>query len=88
MSLRRVVSYVHPVNAPMAPPSAAASKTQRFRRWGEHGMCIETRTEVKDVPIGFASLTLMVDINQFLSFFGRKTFETFDIFSTFHCFCD
>ena len=51
MSLRRVVSYVHPVNAPMAPPSAAASKTQRFRRWGEHGMCIETRTEVKDVPM-------------------------------------
>ena len=51
MSLCRIVSYVHPVNAPMAPPSAAASKTQTFRRWGEHGMCIETRTEVKDVPM-------------------------------------
>ena len=51
ISLLRIVSYVHPVNAPMAPPSAAASKTQTFRRWGEHGMCIETRTEVKDVPM-------------------------------------
>ena len=51
MSLCRLVTYVHPVNAPMAPPSAAASKTQTFRRWGEHGMCIETRTEVKDVPM-------------------------------------
>ena len=51
LSIERVVSYVHPVNAPMAPPSAAASKTQTFRRWGEHGMCIETRTEVKDVPM-------------------------------------
>jgi hypothetical protein len=51
ISLSRVVSYVHPVNAPMAPPSAAASKTQNFHRWGEHGMCIETRTEVKDVPM-------------------------------------
>mmetsp|Transcript_6171 Transcript_6171/g.13566 ORF Transcript_6171/g.13566 Transcript_6171/m.13566 type:complete len:784 (-) Transcript_6171:863-3214(-) len=51
VSLCRKVSYVHPVNAPMAPPSAAASKQQRFRRFGSHGMSIETRTEVKDIPM-------------------------------------
>lgn len=50
-SLTRTVKYVHPVNAPMAPPSAAATKEQCYRRFGDHGMVLETQTVVNDVPM-------------------------------------
>lgn len=47
----RVVSYIHPVNAPLAPPQAGARKEQSYYRCGEHGLVIETHTHVDDVPM-------------------------------------
>ncbi|GKY91013.1 hypothetical protein MPSEU_000074100 [Mayamaea pseudoterrestris] len=47
----RTISYIHPVNAPMAPPQAAARKDQSLRRYGKHGLVLETKTIVKDVPM-------------------------------------
>jgi hypothetical protein len=47
----RSFEYNHPVNAPLAPPMARAKKEQRFRRFAEHGMVIETDTFVEDVPM-------------------------------------
>jgi len=49
-SKTRVIEYTHPVNAPMAPPMARAKKEQTCRRFGDHGLAIETRTYVSDVP--------------------------------------
>jgi len=45
----RTISYTHPINTPMAPPSAQAKKTQTLRRYGEHGLCLNTRTDVTGV---------------------------------------
>jgi hypothetical protein len=47
----RTVHYMHPVNVPMAPPKAGARKEQTYCRFGEHGLVIETRTYVADVPM-------------------------------------
>lgn len=47
----RVVEYTHPVNVPMAPPSARAQRKQTFQRYGDHGFCIETECYVEDVPM-------------------------------------
>jgi hypothetical protein len=47
----RVIHYKHPVNAPLAPPVAGARKEQAFRRYGDYGLCLETRTIVDDVPM-------------------------------------
>lgn len=47
----RVLHYKHPVNAPLAPPMAGARKEQSFRRYGDFGLCIETKTFVDDVPM-------------------------------------
>ena len=47
----RTIEYVHPVNAPMAPPTAKARKEQKLRKYGNHGLIIETETYVKDVPM-------------------------------------
>lgn len=47
----RIVHYKHPVNAPLAPPLAGARKEQCFRRFGDHGLCLETKTIVDDVPM-------------------------------------
>ena len=51
LALVREVTYIHPINAPMAPPTAAACKEQTLRRWGDHALCVTTRTIVKDVPV-------------------------------------
>ncbi|KAL7576213.1 hypothetical protein ACA910_013696 [Epithemia clementina (nom. ined.)] len=48
---RRVIHYKHPVNAPLAPPQAGARKEQTLKRYGDHGLCLETRTIVADVPM-------------------------------------
>lgn len=47
----RVIHYKHPVNAPLAPPLAGARKEQAFRRYGDLGLCLETKTIVDDVPM-------------------------------------
>jgi len=47
----RIIEYNHPVNAPLAPPMARARKEQRYRRYGENGLSIETDTYVEDVPM-------------------------------------
>jgi len=47
----RIIHYKHPVNAPLAPPMAGARKEQSYRRYGDHGLCIETKTIVDDVPM-------------------------------------
>jgi hypothetical protein len=47
----RVINYSHPVNAPLAPPKAGARKEQRFRRFDEFGMIVQTKTFVDDVPM-------------------------------------
>ena len=48
---KRMMHYKHPVNAPLAPPMAGARKEQSFRRYDDHGMCLETKTFVDDVPM-------------------------------------
>ena len=47
----RNIEYTHPVNAPMAPPMARARKEQAYRQYGEHGLVLETKTFVSDVPM-------------------------------------
>ena len=47
----RTIEYSHPVNAPLAPPMARARKEQRYRRYGDVGLSIETDTYVEDVPM-------------------------------------
>jgi VAD1 Analog of StAR-related lipid transfer domain len=47
----RVVRYIHPVNAPMAPPEAKARKEQTYQRLGDFGFIVETKTFVDDVPL-------------------------------------
>lgn len=51
VNLTRVINYTHPVNAPMAPPTANARKEQVYRRYGEYGLIIFTKTFVDDVPL-------------------------------------
>lgn len=51
MTKQRDINYMHPVNAPMAPPIAAAWKEQRLRIFPEFGLIIDTKTFVKDVPM-------------------------------------
>ncbi|CAB9513991.1 GRAM domain containing [Seminavis robusta] len=47
----RVVRYIHPISAPMAPPEAKARKEQTYQRFGNHGFIVETKTFVDDVPM-------------------------------------
>lgn len=47
----RTIEYTHPVNAPMAPPMARARKEQTIKVFGNHGLVLETRTYVSDVPM-------------------------------------
>jgi hypothetical protein len=47
----RVIEYTHPINAPMAPPTARARKEQIYRKYGDHGLALETKTFVADVPL-------------------------------------
>ena len=48
---KRTIEYSHPINAPLAPPEARARKEQRYRRFGEFGISLETDTFVDDVPM-------------------------------------
>lgn len=48
---KRVIRYVHPINAPMAPPEAKARKEQTYQRFGDHGFTVETKTFVVGVPM-------------------------------------
>jgi hypothetical protein len=51
-ALARTIEYTHPVNAPMAPPTAGARKEQVLKDYGnENGLVIETKTVVSDVPM-------------------------------------
>jgi hypothetical protein len=47
----RTIEYTHPVDAPMAPPMAKARKEQSYRKYGDHGLVLETKTYVSDVPM-------------------------------------
>jgi hypothetical protein len=47
----RIINYTHPMNIPLAPPQADASKEQKCMRYGNYGMMIETKTIVRDVPM-------------------------------------
>jgi hypothetical protein len=46
----RTISYTHPVSNPLAPPRAQALKRQRLKRYGSHGMLLESETQVMGVP--------------------------------------
>lgn len=47
----RSIQYTHPVNAPMAPPTAKAFKQQVLHKFGTVGMCLDTCTVVQEVPM-------------------------------------
>jgi hypothetical protein len=49
--ITRTIHYIHPVNAPMAPPTAKAFKTQYLHKFGDIGLCLESSTIVEDVPM-------------------------------------
>jgi len=49
--LNRDIHYIHPINAPMAPPTAKARKEQRLHKFGNFGLCMETCTFVENVPM-------------------------------------
>ena len=51
-TLYRTLSFTHPVNAPIGPPTTRAHKRQRLMRFGEAGFVIDTSTELCDVPNG------------------------------------
>ena len=46
---RRQITYLHPVQNPMAPPMARSTKQQRIQRFGPNRLLIETVTTVQDV---------------------------------------
>lgn len=50
---KRFVNYNHPISIPLAiaPPTGAATKTQRMQRFGDHGVCVETETWINDIPL-------------------------------------
>lgn len=48
---KRTIQYVHPIKVPLAPSKARARKEQRYRRYGHHGFCWETRTYTEGVPV-------------------------------------
>jgi VAD1 Analog of StAR-related lipid transfer domain len=48
---KRVIRFIHPVNAPMAPPEAQARKEQTYQRFGDNGFIVETKTIVVGVPM-------------------------------------
>jgi hypothetical protein len=50
-AMKRSIEYTHPVDVPMAPPTARARKEQTYRRYGDRGLILETKTFVSDVPM-------------------------------------
>jgi hypothetical protein len=51
LAMKRSIEYTHPVDVPMAPPTARARKEQTYRRYGDRGLIFETKTYVSDVPM-------------------------------------
>jgi hypothetical protein len=51
LSSSRIISYIHPVNSPMAPPTAKARKQQTIHKFGPAGICVESCTVVEEVPM-------------------------------------
>jgi monomeric isocitrate dehydrogenase len=56
--LKRTVYYTHPVNVPMAPPTASTRREQSLKQYYNtnnkkklHGICIESKTYVDNVPM-------------------------------------
>ena len=49
--MSRKIHYTHPITVPMAPPMARALKKQLLYKFGNVGLCLETCTEVEDVPM-------------------------------------
>lgn len=49
--IQRQIIYNHPLHVPMGPPHGQAEKTQTLYRFGNHGICVLTRTVTKDVPM-------------------------------------
>lgn len=47
---KRTILYSHPIRLPGAPSNGAATKTQVMRRFGGHGLCIDTETRITNVP--------------------------------------
>jgi hypothetical protein len=81
-SYSRVIHYTHPVNAPLAPPKAGARKEQSYRRYGDHGLRIETKTHVDDVPMAdcfYVADRILVEPNQD----GDSVFVTMEFSITF-----
>lgn len=51
LSSSRTIYYIHPVNSPMAPPTAKARKQQTLHKFGTAGICVESCTVVEEVPM-------------------------------------
>jgi len=51
VSLERTITYTHPVQQRMAPPTAEVTKTQILRKYGAYGISILTKTVTKGVPV-------------------------------------
>jgi hypothetical protein len=51
LSSSRTIHYIHPVNSPMAPPTAKARKSQTIHKFGPAGICVESCTVVEEVPM-------------------------------------
>eukprot|EP00548_Thalassiothrix_antarctica_P017602 CAMPEP_0194189362 /NCGR_PEP_ID=MMETSP0154-20130528/58619_1 /TAXON_ID=1049557 /ORGANISM="Thalassiothrix antarctica, Strain L6-D1" /LENGTH=270 /DNA_ID=CAMNT_0038910473 /DNA_START=1 /DNA_END=810 /DNA_ORIENTATION=- len=47
----RTMEYSHPINAPLAPPSARSRKEQTLIKFSTYGIILETETYVDDVPM-------------------------------------
>lgn len=51
LSSSRTIHYIHPVNSPMAPPTAKARKLQTLHKFCSAGLCVESCTVVEEVPM-------------------------------------
>jgi hypothetical protein len=51
-TMKRLVTYNHPIDIPLAiaPPAGSATKTQIMQRF-EEGLCVDTETWISDVPL-------------------------------------
>lgn len=50
---KRRISYMHPIGTKvsMAPGACAATKIQAMRRFGDHGICVDTETHSNGIPL-------------------------------------
>lgn len=47
---KRKIVYFHPINLPGAPSAGEATKSQTLRRFGDHGLSIDTETRITNIP--------------------------------------